>query len=122
MIISKLFLLFQILFSLSIVKSDVFIKEIYIKNKNNLKASYGSSDWIEFYNSGEKPFDLSGYGLSNEDNILFKFTLPEKTLIKSKSFLKIFLSKESSKNKEIYANFKLDKKEINYFFQIKKDH
>ena len=74
--ISKLFLLFIILFSLSIVKSDVFINEIYTKNKNkkNLKASYSSPEWIE----------------------------------------------ESSKNKEIYANFKLDKKGDKLFFSDKK--
>ena len=74
--ISKLFLLFIILFSLSIVKSDVFINEIYTKNKNkkNLKASYSSPESIE----------------------------------------------ESSKNKEIYDNFKLDKKGDKLFFSDKK--
>jgi hypothetical protein len=49
---------FLILFSISFVKSDVFINEICTQNKNSIKDSYeNSSDWIELYNSGDKPFD-----------------------------------------------------------------
>ena len=118
--IQKLISIFLFLLSLSVVKNEVFINEICTQNKNVIKDSYGmSSDWVELYNSGDSPFDLSGYGLSNEENELLKFTLPENTIIEPNSFLLIFLSKESSINKEIHANFKLDKKGDSLFFSDK---
>jgi hypothetical protein len=106
-----LFLLLQILFSISLIASDVQINEICTQNKNNYKDSYGSfSDWIELYNSGNSDFDLSGYGLSDDELNPLQFTFPEGTIIKANSFLLVILSDEPSTKNEIHANFKLSKK------------
>ena len=95
---------------LSLANGQIFINEICTQNKNSIKDSYGNfADWIELYNSEDSDFDLSGYGLSDEENDLLKFIIPENVIIKGNSFLIIFLSKESSTEKEIHANFKLDK-------------
>ena len=109
-----------ILLFIPLVKNDVFINEICTQNKNIIKDVYGnSSDWIELYNSGDSSFDLSGYGLSDEENIPLKFTIPKNTIIKPNSFLLIFLSEMPSTEKEIHANFKLNKKGDNIFFSDK---
>ena len=118
--IKQLISLLLFLISFPLIKNDIFINEICTQNKNIIKDSYGnSSDWVELYNSGDSPFDLSGYGLSNEENDLLKFILPENTIIESNSFILIFFSKEPSNNKEIHANFKLNKKGGILFFSDK---
>ena len=115
--IHLLFISFLIIFS---IQADVFINEICSQNKHSIKDSYGSSsDWVELYNSLDTSFDLSGYCLSNEEDNLQKFAIPENTIIKPKSFLLIFLSKENSKDNEIHANFKISKKGDTLFFSDK---
>ena len=112
-------LYFSFLFLFSI-QADVYINEICTNNKNSIKDIYGSSsDYIELYNSLDSSFDLTGYSLSNEENNLQKYTFPENTFIKPKSFLLIFLSKEASKDNEIHCNFKLSKKGDILFFSDK---
>lgn len=45
----------------------VYINEICTQNQSVLTDSYGAySDWIELYNAGSVPVDLSGYGLSDK--------------------------------------------------------
>ena len=115
-----LFLLLQILFSISLIESDVQINEICTQNKNIYKDSYGSySDWIELYNSGNSDFDLSGYGLSDDELDPLQFTFPEGTIIKPNSFLLIILSDQPSTKNEIHANFKLSKKGEKLLFSNK---
>ena len=115
-----LFLLLQVLFSISLITSDVQINEICTQNKNNYKDSYGSfSDWIELYNSGNSDFDLSGYGLSDDELDPLQFTFPEGSIIKANSFLLVILSDQPSTKNEIHANFKLSKKGEKLLFSNK---
>ena len=61
---------------------DVFINEISSNNKNSIIDSYGNySDWIELYNSGKNDVNLTGFGLSNEFFIPFKWKFPNNTII-----------------------------------------
>ena len=63
-------------------KIEVVINEICLNNRNILKDNYNNySSWIELYNSGKNNFDISGYGLSNEEYIPLKWTFPKNSII-----------------------------------------
>ena len=110
-IFKYLFLFFSFFIELvfSKQKFDIEINEICTKNII-FKDSYGNySDWIELFNSGEKKLDISGYGLSDDINNLFKFIFPKDTIIDSDKYLLIFASKENSTDNEIHTGFSLKK-------------
>ena len=93
-------------------KFDVVINEIC---PNNVKTLKDNSDkyypWVELYNAGEDKVDLSGYGLSNEDYIPLKWTFPKNTVIKSKKYLIVFLSDETSLEEgDLHTNFEISPK------------
>ncbi|MFC1694309.1 CotH kinase family protein [Candidatus Latescibacterota bacterium] len=54
-------------------------------------------DWIELYNPGESPIDLSGYGLSDNPSNLFKCIMPDYILNSKEHFL-IFASGKDIKS------------------------
>lgn len=90
-------------------KPNVVINEICTNNKDSLLDSYGEySPWIELYNFGENTVDISGYGLSNEGYIPFKWTFPKNTIINSNEYLIVFTSDKKSINGELHTNFELD--------------
>jgi hypothetical protein len=94
---------------------EVLINEI--STNNNLIDSYGNySDWIELYNSGNKEVNLTGYGLSNEFFIPFKWRFPKNCTIGPGQYLIVFASEQKSNNKELHTNFKLYKKGDTLFF------
>ena len=96
---------------------DDFINEISSNNKNKIKDSYGNySDWIELYNSGKNEVNLSGFGLSNEFFIPFKWKFPNNTIISPGKYLIIFASDKKSNNKEFHLNFELQKDGDSLFF------
>ena len=95
--------------TLSKYKPNVVINEICTNNKNSLLDSYGEySPWIELYNFGKNTVDISGYGLSNEGYIPFKWTFPQNTIINSNEYLIVFISDKKSINDELHTNFELD--------------
>ena len=97
-------------FIISKKEFNVEINEICTKNKNILKDYYGNySYWIEIFNSGESEIDLSGYGISNKENNLFKYKFPNNFMIMPKEYLIIFASKENSTSNEIHTGFSLKK-------------
>ena len=102
-------------------KIEVVINEISTNNINTLKDSYGNySSWIELYNYGENPLDISGYGLSNEEYLPHKWTFPKNTMINSGEYLIVFASDKKSKDNEFHINFKLNKEGDNLFFSNSK--
>ena len=117
-----LLIIFLISFLLNIGKYsfkpfDVFINEISSNNRNRIINGYGNySDWIEFYNSGENEVDLSGFGLSNEFYIPFKWRFPNNSIIFPGEYLIVFASDNKSNNKELHLNFKLQKNGESLFF------
>lgn len=96
--------------TLSNSKSNVnklVINEILTNNEGvNIDSSGNLYDWIELYNGTSKDINLMNYGLSDNDNGSAKWAFPE-VIIKSKSYLIIYLTGE---NKEgLYTNFSLKK-------------
>ena len=56
-------------------------------------------DWVEFYNPGNDTGYISGYGLSDDPDNLFKWRFPD-VLIPSRAFLLVFLS---GKDRDIWV-------------------
>ena len=75
----KKLLLIIIFIEISI--SQVFINEIMSSNSTTFYDSYGDTpDWVELYNNGDADVNLSGYGLSDNMEEPFKWTLPNVTI------------------------------------------
>ena len=81
-----------VLFVVSINAQQVLINEIMSSNGYTIKDEDGDySDWFELYNPEETEVDLTGYGISDDDNDLFKWVFPSLTLA-SKDHLLVFAS------------------------------
>jgi hypothetical protein len=70
-----------------------------------LNSDYsGFEDWIELYNAGDTPADLSGTFLTDDFSVPFKWQLPDNAIIEPKSFLIIWAD---GLNHGYHASFKL---------------
>jgi len=104
-----LFLCSVVLICLDICCADVVISEILASNDSGIIAEDGQRyDWIELYNSGDSPVDISGWHLTDDASSFSKWTFPE-VAIDAKSFLLIFASGLDRTNNPSYlhTNFKL---------------
>ena len=70
-----------------------------------------SSDWIELFNSGNVPIDISNWSLSDDEKDPRKWRFPETTSVPAKGYLLILadgIDEEISDAKYLHTNFKLD--------------
>jgi len=73
------------------------INELSASNKSIVADEEGEfPDWIELYNAGDTIIDLSGYGISDEGDDLFKYTLPETELSPGEYYLMFASDKDIS--------------------------
>ena len=89
--------------------ADVIISEILASNDSGIQAEDGQRyDWIELYNSGSSPVNISDWHLTDDAALLSKWTFPN-IIIEAKSFLLIFASGLDRTNNPSYlhTNFKL---------------
>ena len=63
-------------FNANAIGESLCINEICAKNSTHTAPDGQCYDWIEIYNSGSSAVDLSGFGLSDKETELFKFTFP----------------------------------------------
>ncbi len=90
--------------------SSVCINEVCSQNKACLADSYGVySDWIELYNAGSSPVDLSGFGLSDDEAEPMKWVFPQGTTLGAGEYKIIFASKQESTASELHTGFALSK-------------
>lgn len=84
------------------------INEFMASNGDTLEDSYGESpDWIELYNTSDRPVNLKGLCLSDGKKTLDKFVFPE-IILPAHSYLVVFASgTEEVTENEIHAGFKL---------------
>lgn len=88
--------------------SCVVLNEICAKNTTFSASDGGYYDWIELYNSSESSIDLSGYGLSDNENKPYKFTFPDGTIIESGQYLLVFCDADATKlNGQLATSFGL---------------
>ena len=77
--------------------SQVVINEVQTSNKSSIADEDGDyEDWIELYNSGVSAVNLSQYGLSDDQDELFKWRFPNVT-IEPKGYLMVFASGKNRK-------------------------
>jgi hypothetical protein len=88
-------------------KSPVVINEVMPDNRNTVRDPQGEyEDWIELYNRGDKPIDLSSWYLSDDSKDLKKWKFPSGTKIAAGGYLVVWADK-GSEAPGLHANFKL---------------
>lgn len=85
------------------------INEVCASNENCLSDPAGNHpDWVELYNAGEQPLDISGYGLSDGGKKLFKLTFPENTVVPANGYLVVYCdSNAPTVEGALYAPFSI---------------
>jgi hypothetical protein len=88
-------------------QNTVVINEILASNSSVLADEDGDfTDWIEIYNPTQSEINLSGYGITDESWLPFKWIFPD-TIIQAQSFILVFAS-EKNRNisgYELHLNF-----------------
>jgi len=88
------------------VTGNLVINEFMANNETTAADENGEfDDWIELYNNGNQPISLSGYFLSDDNNNLDKWALPD-TIIEANNYLVIWADKDE-KQGSLHTNFKL---------------
>ncbi|MEN6635979.1 MAG: lamin tail domain-containing protein [Clostridiaceae bacterium] len=87
------------------------VNEVVTSNKRSLvDESLGTPDWIELYNSGTVPLDLSGYGVSDNLRNLHKFVVPEGTTLAAGEYLVLYATNATEdQTNPLITNFGLSK-------------
>lgn len=81
----------------AIPNSGVRINEFMASNSNTINDGDGeSSDWIELYNAGPGPVDLSGWSLTDSAGNLTKWSFPSGTSLAQNAYLLVFASGKDS--------------------------
>ena len=103
-----------------ITLSPLLITEIMSRNTVTLQtADQQTPDWIEFYNSGQWPINLAGYGLSDNLNRPNRWQFPS-VVIEPGEYLLIYCSglsptAESEAAGEIHVSFRLNNEGENLY-------
>ena len=91
-------------------KPSIAISELLASNKNSNKDPQGDhEDWIELVNYGEDRVDLSGMYLSDDPTNLFKWRIPNGTILDAGQYLVIWADEDGG-DSGLHANFKLSSK------------
>lgn len=85
----------------------VRINEIMAQNTTGAQDENSQyEDWIELYNTGTEPFDLSGGWLSDDGENTFKWQIPNGTVIGPNEYLIVWADEDQDEG-TLHANFKL---------------
>ena len=105
-----LFTLFVVLFGIAQLGiGQVVINEACSDNNTIIEDNHGDTpDWIELYNTGDTPVNLSGYYLSDDTDDPQKWSFPA-VQIAGHGFLLIFASGTNEVGDFIHCDFKLSK-------------
>ena len=77
----KILLFYLLIFSNLISSQNIVINEIMSSNTFSIVDDDGTyQDWIELYNAGPTSINLSGYGLTDDSTLLFKWVFPNVTI------------------------------------------
>jgi hypothetical protein len=90
--------------------AQVVINEIQSSNQTTIADEDGDfEDWIELYNAGPDSADISFFGLSDDYNRPFRWTLPEGTVIEPGGFLLVWASGKDRRTtgQPLHTNFSI---------------
>lgn len=104
-------LLLALLIGCLAARADVVITEVMTDN-GEYDTNGHAYDWIELCNTGSKPVDLSGWGLTESKTDLYAFAFPSGTSLKAGEYALIYCCGEDKntdrpQNKTYYAHYKL---------------
>ena len=88
---------------------NIAINEVMGSNQTLIADEDGDfNDWIEIFNYGQNPVNLSGYGLSDNPNNPFKWTFPDVTIAPN-SYLLVWASSKNKviPNAPLHTNFSI---------------
>ena len=104
----KFYFLLALLISTSALNAQVILNEYSCSNVTGPTDAYGSrEDWVELYNVGAAPIDLTGYYLSDNANNLTKWMIPSGS-IAANGFKMVYCSGRNTVNgTQLHPNFKL---------------
>ena len=91
------------------VAQNIVINEVLSSNTTVNTDEDGSyQDWVEVYNYGTTAINLSGFGLSDDGTLLYKWTFPAVTL-NAGQYLLVWCSDKNRAvpGSELHANFKI---------------
>ena len=93
-------------FNGNITLNGVVINEFMASNVSTIADQDGEyDDWVEIYNNGSGPVNLSGYNISDKPDNLDKWTFPD-TTIDAGGYIVVWCDEDSSQA-GLHANFKL---------------
>jgi len=91
-------------------QNNIILNEVMASNATTISDEDGDyEDWIELFNPGEQATDLSGYGLSDDYDDLFKWVFPKETFIYPGEFMLIWASgkDQNDPEKRLHTNFRI---------------
>lgn len=104
----KLILLFTLIgLTCAAHGQDVAVNEILASNATDIEDEDGDrEDWIELYNYGSVPADLTGFGLSDREDEPFRWVFPEVVMAPGE-FLLVYASGKdrTDPGSELHTNF-----------------
>ncbi len=102
----RFLLLAALLAGASCMEAQVVVNELLASNAVNLADPdfQQYSDWVELYNAGGSPADLSGWHLTDNQNDPLKWTFPTGTVLPAGGFLLLWTDGE---NTGLHTNFRL---------------
>ncbi len=94
--------------------TDVIINEYMISNTFTIydcEGDYG--DWVELYNTGGDDINLTGYGITDNDDNPLKYVFPEGASISAGEYLVVFCDGKNRIDDEggFHTNFSLSKED-----------
>ena len=93
---------------IQVQSAAITISEISASNWNNLEdEDRESSDWVELFNFGTDPLDLTGWYLTDQLSDLSRWQFPAGTILAPNEFLVVFASGKDRREGELHTNFRL---------------
>ncbi len=102
---------FLSIFSAPQLDAQIIISEFMASNRDHsLDEEGGSPDWIEIFNAGPEVVDMDGWHLTDNNQVLNKWTFPQ-IEIPSRGFLKVWCSgkHQIDPSAPLHTNFKLQR-------------
>jgi hypothetical protein len=103
-------ILFLLLFASLSFAQNLYINEFMALNNSTIKDNFDRyEDWIEIYNAGNLPVDLTGFGLTDEKTQPYKWVFTGDVEIPPKGYLLIWASnRDTIIGDFIHTNFALN--------------
>src|SRR5688572_5359171 len=114
-------LLFIILFGLSVteLRSQVVINEYSAANFSSITDNFGDTpDWIEIYNAGGAPVNLSNYYLSDKITDPLKWPMPNININPGQRIIFWASNRNTVIGANYHTNFKITQSEGNDIISI----